>query len=45
MPAHSVIGYLIPALLLQGSNIFMTFMWYGHLKYTSSPLLWAILIN
>ena len=29
---------LLPILLLLGSNIFMTFAWYGHLKYKSSPL-------
>jgi uncharacterized protein len=29
-------------LLLTVSNIFMTFAWYGHLKYRSSPLWMAI---
>ena len=29
---------LLPILLLLGSNVFMTFAWYGHLKYKSSPL-------
>jgi uncharacterized protein (DUF486 family) len=33
---------LYPILLLLGSNIFMTFAWYGHLKYKSSPLVVAI---
>jgi len=36
---------LLPLLLLLGSNIFMTFAWYGHLKYKSSPLIVAILIS
>ncbi len=36
---------LLPILLLLGSNIFMTFAWYGHLKYKSSPLLLAILVS
>jgi len=36
---------LLPLLLLLGSNIFMTFAWYGHLKYRSSPLLLAILVS
>ncbi|PJA21250.1 MAG: hypothetical protein COX62_02850 [Deltaproteobacteria bacterium CG_4_10_14_0_2_um_filter_43_8] len=27
------------------SNIFMTFAWYGHLKYKSSPLFFVILIS
>ncbi len=29
--------------LLVLSNIFMTFAWYGHLKYTSYPL-WSVII-
>lgn len=36
---------LMPLLLLLGSNIFMTFAWYGHLKYKSSPLIVAILAS
>ncbi len=32
-------------LLLSISNIFMTFAWYGHLKYRNSPLLTVILIS
>ena len=36
---------LLPLLLLLGSNIFMTFAWYGHLKYKSSPLLLAIVAS
>jgi uncharacterized protein (DUF486 family) len=31
--------------LLTISNIFMTFAWYGHLKYKSSPLWIAILVS
>jgi uncharacterized protein (DUF486 family) len=36
---------LYPILLLLGSNIFMTFAWYGHLKYKSSPLMLAIAVS
>lgn len=36
---------LLPPLMLVVSNIFMTFAWYGHLKYKSSPLLIAILAS
>lgn len=36
---------LLPILLLFASNIFMTFAWYGHLKYKSSPLILAILVS
>ena len=32
-------------ILLTISNIFMTFAWYGHLKYKSTPLYWAIFIS
>lgn len=35
----------LPVLLLLGSNIFMTFAWYGHLKYKSSPLVLAIVVS
>ena len=29
----SISPYLLPILLLLGSNIFMTFAWYGHLRF------------
>jgi uncharacterized protein (DUF486 family) len=32
-------------ILLAISNVFMTFAWYGHLKYKSAPLLWVIIIS
>ncbi|HNX90359.1 MAG TPA: DMT family protein [Candidatus Omnitrophota bacterium] len=32
-------------ILLTISNIFMTFAWYGHLKYKSSPLALVILVS
>jgi len=35
-------AYLLPVLLLIGSNIFMTFAWYGHLKFKASPL-WIVI--
>ena len=31
--------------LLIISNIFMTFAWYGHLKYKNTPLILAILVS
>ena len=34
---------LFPILLLIGSNVFMTFAWYGHLKYTDRPL-WLVIV-
>lgn len=36
---------LLPILLLIASNVFMTFAWYGHLKFKDSPLIWAILAS
>lgn len=35
----------LPLLLLVCSNLFMTFAWYGHLKYKSKPLLLVILAS
>ena len=37
--------YLKPILLLCASNIFMTFAWYGHLKFTNKPLLLVIIVS
>ena len=37
--------YLAPILLLFASNLFMTFAWYGQLKFPESPLPWVILIS
>lgn len=34
-----------PILLLSLSNIFMTFAWYGHLKFKAAPLWIAILVS
>ncbi|HEX2842231.1 DMT family protein [Hyphomicrobium sp.] len=31
--------------MLFASNVFMTFAWYGHLKYKTSPLLIAIIVS
>jgi uncharacterized protein (DUF486 family) len=38
-------NHIAPILLLIGSNVFMTFAWYGHLKYTSKPLLAVIFVS
>lgn len=40
-----MIKQIIPIILLTISNIFMTFAWYGHLKYKSSPLFIVVLIS
>jgi uncharacterized protein (DUF486 family) len=35
----------LPIVLLCCSNIFMTFAWYGHLKFRSAPLYKVILVS
>ncbi len=37
--------YLLPILLLFGSNLFMTTAWYWHLRFKEVPLLVVILIS
>lgn len=44
MPTFSLAA-LTPILLLCVSNIFMTFAWYGHLKFKSEALWLVILIS
>ena len=36
---------VLPILLLIGSNVFMTFAWYGHLSYGSKPLWIAVMAS
>jgi len=36
-------AYILPALLLTISNAFMTFAWYGHLKY-GKVALWIVIL-
>ena len=36
---------ITPILLLLCSNVFMTFAWYGHLKFGSKPLMIVILAS
>lgn len=44
MPA-TLLARALPILLLIGSNIMMTFAWYGHLKFKDKPLLAVILVS
>lgn len=44
MPLNIPIPLLTIGLLV-ASNVFMTFAWYGHLKYKSAPLIAVILIS
>jgi uncharacterized protein len=34
-----------PIVLLVASNVFMTFAWYGHLKYKATPIWAAVLVS
>src|SRR5258705_8465997 len=36
---------LLPILMLFASNVFMTFAWYGHLKFKESPLPMVVLAS
>src|SRR5690606_28223160 len=38
-------AYLTPVALLLAANVFMTFAWYGHLKFKTSPLLVVIAVS
>jgi len=40
-----MLAYLTPILLLIASNVFMTFAWYGHLKYKMVALWIVILVS
>lgn len=44
-PMSPLLERTLPIFLLFGSNVFMTFAWYGHLKYKSSPILAVIFIS
>lgn len=35
--------FIAPVLMLVGSNLFMTFAWYGHLKFEDRPL-WMVVL-
>jgi uncharacterized protein len=37
--------FLLPILLLTGSNVFMTLAWYGHLRFKETPLIGVILVS
>ncbi len=39
----SIPAPLLPVLLLIASNVFMTFAWYGHLKFKEQPL-WIVVL-
>lgn len=44
MPSVTV-AHILPIAMLVGSNVFMTFAWYGHLSYKSTAIWLAILAS
>jgi uncharacterized protein (DUF486 family) len=36
---------ILPIVMLLASNVFMTFAWYGHLKYKSTALALAVVVS
>src|SRR5271169_5210008 len=44
-PIQPLSSYLLPIVLLIGSNVFMTTAWYWHLRYKEVPLWQVILIS
>ncbi len=42
---QTLMRYAAPIALLIVSNIFMTFAWYGHLKFKTTPIVLAIAIS
>jgi uncharacterized protein len=45
MPSFARPATVTPIVLLLCSNVFMTFAWYGHLKFKSAPLWTVILVS
>ncbi|HLQ94150.1 MAG TPA: DMT family protein [Xanthobacteraceae bacterium] len=42
---NAYLSYVLPILLLVGSNVFMTFAWYGHLRFKEVPLVAVMLAS
>lgn len=40
-----MLAYITPVVLLLAANVFMTFAWYGHLKYKAVALWIVILVS
>lgn len=45
MSLPTIPAQLTPIILLSLSNIFMTFAWYGHLRFKDQPLLLVIFVS
>jgi uncharacterized protein (DUF486 family) len=45
MSMPTISPQVLPVLMLFASNVFMTFAWYGHLKFKESPLPLVIMVS
>lgn len=45
MTFPTIPAQILPIILLSLSNIFMTFAWYGHLRFKDQPLLLVIFVS
>jgi len=45
MPSFFVSPYVLPIIMLVGSNMFMTTAWYGHLRFKEAPLALVIVAS
>jgi uncharacterized protein (DUF486 family) len=45
MPPPAFSTYIAPIVLLTFSNVFMTFAWYGHLRFKEQPLALVVLVS
>jgi uncharacterized protein (DUF486 family) len=45
MPSTLTSPFVLPILLLVGSNLFMTIAWYGHLRFKATPLIGVIVAS
>ncbi len=45
MTFPTIPAQLLPIVLLSLSNVFMTFAWYGHLRFKDQPLLLVIFVS
>src|SRR5690349_3526668 len=44
-PGPSMNPHVTPVLMLVASNVFMTFAWYGHLKFKTTALWMAVIVS
>jgi uncharacterized protein (DUF486 family) len=45
MPLPTISAKVMPIVLLSLSNIFMTFAWYGHLRFKAQPLAVVVVVS